>query len=154
MALATEREVRIPTDGPFLQGIVTIPAGARGVVAFAHGSGSGRHSPRNRYVAEVLNEKGLATLLLDLLTEEEAGDRARVFHIDLLASRLGAAVVWLAECLDTRALSQGLFGASTGAAAALKTAAVHGDRIKAVVSRGGRPDLAGDALPMVTAPTL
>lgn len=137
-----------------LEGNLALPAGASGVVAFAHGSGSSRRSPRNRRVAEALGAQGLATLLFDLLTEDEATDRERVFDIPLLAERLLDATRWLREDRDTRALRIGLFGASTGAAAALVAAARSQDEIGAVVSRGGRPDLAGSFLARVRAPTL
>jgi len=149
-----EWDVQVPAGSLGLEGILGVPEQAHGVVAFAHGSGSGRHSPRNRFVARELQQAGLATLLLDLLTPEEAEDRARVFDIQLLAARLGAAAAWLAECPDTRDFPLGYFGASTGAAAALTAAAGQGDKVRAVVSRGGRPDLAWDQLPLVTAPTL
>lgn len=145
-------DVRIPPNA--LPGTLTVPAPARGVVAFAHGSGSGRFSPRNRQVAARLNAEHLATLLFDLLTEAEADDRRNVFDIPLLARRLGDAIAFLRDDAATRALPIGLFGASTGAAAALAAAAQRPDDISAVVSRGGRPDLAGDALPRVKAPTL
>jgi pimeloyl-ACP methyl ester carboxylesterase len=125
-----------------------------GLVVFAHGSGSGRRSPRNRYVAEELNRRGLATLLFDLLTENESFDRANVFDIRLLARRLGEALDWKAERDDLAGLPVGLFGASTGAAAALAAAAERPDEVAAVVSRGGRPDLAEGALAQVRAPTL
>lgn len=147
-------EVRVDADGVSLAGDLTIPAGAAGIVVFAHGSGSSRHSPRNRYVAEVLNAAGLATLLLDLLTPDEEADRANVFDIALLARRLVGATSWLAGRPDTAALPVCYFGASTGAGAALVAAADPGVDVAAVVSRGGRPDLAGDALGAVTAPTL
>jgi dienelactone hydrolase len=128
------------------------------VVLFAHGSGSSRHSPRNRFVAEVLREGGLATLLVDLLTVEEEAVDARTGHlrfdIGLLAGRLVGAIDWLAEQPESRDLRVGLFGASTGGGAALVAAAERPERVGAVVSRGGRPDLAGDALPRVRAPTL
>ncbi|MBS0410281.1 MAG: erythromycin esterase family protein, partial [Proteobacteria bacterium] len=138
-----------------LPGDLNVPAEARGVVLFAHGSGSSRMSPRNRAVAEDLNRRGFATLLLDLLTEAEADDRHNVFDIDLLAQRLVQAVEWIELHPDLGALPLGLFGASTGAGAALKAAAGLGRRVQAVVSRGGRPDLAGEAdLPRVTAATL
>jgi putative phosphoribosyl transferase len=141
-----------------LEGTLAIPADPLGVVLFAHGSGSSRHSPRNRFVAEVLREGGLATLLVDLLTtEEEAVDvrtRHLRFDIGLLAERLVGAIDWLGEQAETRALRVGLFGASTGGGAALVAAAERPERVGAVVSRGGRPDLAGDALPLVRAPTL
>jgi len=145
-------EVRIaPNDLP---GTLILPAQPNGVVAFAHGSGSGRFSPRNRQVAARLHEENLGTLLFDLLTEAEADDRRNVFDIPLLAQRLGEAIDFLRGQPATRALPIGLFGASTGAAAALVAAAQRPEEISAVVSRGGRPDLAGDALPLVRAPTL
>jgi putative phosphoribosyl transferase len=141
-----------------LEGTLAIPADARGVVLFAHGSGSSRHSPRNRFVAEALREGGLATLLVDLLTAEEEAVDARTRHlrfdIGLLAERLVGGIDWLGEQAQTRDLSVGLFGASTGGGAALVAAAERPERVGAVVSRGGRPDLAGDALPLVRAPTL
>ena len=145
--------------GPLtLEGNLRVPPRARGAVLFAHGSGSGRHSPRNRYVAGVLHGAGLATLLLDLLTaEEEAADAHTAhlrFDIRLLAGRLVAATYWLGQDPETASLPVGYFGASTGAAAALVAAAELPDHIGAVVSRGGRPDLAGPALPGVRAPTL
>ncbi|BAY09395.1 dienelactone hydrolase family protein [Calothrix sp. NIES-2098] len=141
-----------------LEGNLVIPDGATGVVLFAHGSGSSRHSPRNRFVAGVLQQGGLATLLIDLLTpqEEEIDLRTRHlrFDIALLASRLVGATDWLAENPDTQHLKIGYFGASTGAGAALVAAAERKAAVQAVVSRGGRPDLAGAALPHVKAPTL
>ena len=138
-----------------LEGSLELPARPRGVVAFSHGSGSGRHSPRNRFVAAQLRERGLATLLLDLLTPEEDRDPEMRFDIALLSSRLADAVHFLAAGPRTRALPVGLFGASTGAASALRVAAAMPQVVKAVVSRGGRPDLAGDkALARVQAPTL
>lgn len=147
-------EVEITADGIRLPGNLEVPDGARGVVLFAHGSGSSRHSPRNRAVAATLNERGFGTLLFDLLTEEESADRRNVFDIPLLAERLAAATRFVRERDDTRELSLGYFGASTGAAAALIAAADLGDEVVAVVSRGGRPDLAIPRLPEVTAPTL
>ncbi len=153
-----EREVRVPADPVTLEGDLGIPDDARGVVLFAHGSGSGRHSPRNRYVAQSLREAGLATLLIDLLTpEEEAVDlrtRHLRFDIGLLAKRLVGATDWLTQDPKTQDLRIGYFGASTGAGAALAAAAERPKDVGAVVSRGGRPDLAGDALPGVRAPTL
>lgn len=135
-----------------------MPESARGVVLFAHGSGSGRHSPRNRQVADVLRGAGLATLLIDLLTQDEEAEDVRTGHlrfdIGLLAERLAGATGWLKESPDTRALRIGYFGASTGAGAALVAAAKLPKDVGAVVSRGGRPDLAGDALGRVRAPTL
>ncbi len=151
-AAVAEREVEVPPLG--LAGTLTLPTAPRGVVLFAHGSGSSRFSPRNRRVAAALQARGLATLLFDLLLPEEEGDRAKVFDIALLAERLAAAVRWAANEPDLARVRIGLFGASTGAAAALVAAARLGDRIAAVVSRGGRPDLAGSALDHVTAPTL
>jgi pimeloyl-ACP methyl ester carboxylesterase len=152
------REVVIDLPDAALEGTLTLPVNAAGVVAFAHGSGSSRFSPRNRAVAMTLNEAGLATLLFDLLTAQEneldAVTRALRFDIDLLTRRLVAAIDWLANRHETGNLPVGLFGASTGAAAALRAAAARPKRIAAVVSRGGRPDLAGDALPRVQAPTL
>jgi putative phosphoribosyl transferase len=141
-----------------LEGDLQIPDNAKGVVVFAHGSGSGRFSPRNRYVAGELRSGGLATLLIDLLSqEEEAVDRHTGhlrFDISLLADRLLAATHWLAESPSTNSLPVGYFGASTGGGAALVAAAAATEAVRAVVSRGGRPDLAGDALPLVRCPTL
>ena len=152
------RSLQVSTDGVRLDADLVVPTGARGVVAFAHGSGSSRHSPRNRQVAEVLNDAGMATLLLDLLTaeEERIDERTRElrFDIPLLAGRMVAACDWLAGDEETAALPAGLFGASTGAAAALIAAAREPERVHAVVSRGGRPDLAGADLARVSAPTL
>ncbi len=155
---AGEHIVHVPAGQAVLEGAVAIPRDARGLVLFAHGSGSSRHSPRNQYVAGVLHESGLATLLLDLLTpEEEAVDlrtRHLRFDIELLAQRLVNTTDWLARAQDTGNLPIGYFGASTGAGAALMAAAGRPDSVHAVVSRGGRPDLAGEALPRVRAPTL
>jgi putative phosphoribosyl transferase len=137
-----------------LAGTVNRPDGASAMVIFAHGSGSSRFSPRNIRVAEAFNRRGIATLLFDLLLPEEEGDRSNVFDIKLLAERLTQAVRWVFDEPDLGNLPIGLFGASTGAAAALVAASVLGNRIGAVVSRGGRPDLAGDALAHVKAPTL
>ena len=161
------RRQEVPEEGGYVQvtigqtilhGNLLIPAKAVGLVAFAHGSGSGRHSPRNQYVAKLLRDSGLATLLFDLLTlEEEAEDlitgRPR-FDIELLSRRLVGATDWLQSNQETRKLGLGYFGASTGAAAALVAAARKPDTIRAVVSRGGRPDLAGPVLDRVKAPTL
>lgn len=147
-------DVELGIDGVLLPGELTTPAAATGVVAFAHGSGSSRLSVRNVAVARALNGREIATLLFDLLTPDEEADRANVFDIELLAGRLGSAVEWLLGRGDVGGLPVGLFGASTGAAAALVAAAELGKRIGAVVSRGGRPDLAGAALPRVGAPTL
>lgn len=149
-----ERDVTIPVSGVVLEGTLAIPKGAAGVVLFAHGSGSSRFSPRNRFVAGELQKAGIATLLIDLLTEREDEVYETRFDIALLTERLDAVVRWLHKEPKTRALAVGLFGASTGAAAALKTAAKQGARIAAVVSRGGRPDLAMDDLPKVVSPTL
>lgn len=147
--------VKVASGSVQLEGSLELPAAPRGVVAFAHGSGSGRRSPRNRYVAGELNKAGLGTLLLDLLTIDEDRDVERRFDIALLTARLADAVRFVAEHKATRALPVGLFGASTGAASALRVAAAMPQRIGAVVSRGGRPDLAGDtALVRVKAPTL
>ena len=152
------RPVRIEAGAVVLEGDLRLPHDARGVVLFAHGSGSSRHSPRNRRVAELLNEAKLATLLLDLLTRAEEAIDARTaqlrFDIEFLAQRLIAATDWLTEEPATRSLRIGYFGASTGAAAALVAAAERPAVVGAVVSRGGRPDLAGRALASVRAPTL
>ncbi len=149
-----QREIEIPSGRRRLNGILRVPHGAKGVVAFAHGSGSGRFSPRNQFVARALEEGGLATLLLDLLEQEEAEDRTKVFDIELLAERLQSAADWLSQEPRTRPLRLGYFGASTGAGAALVAAARDPATIKAVVSRGGRPDLAHGCLSAVKAPTL
>jgi dienelactone hydrolase len=153
-----EREVRVAAGAATLEGNLGVPEGAVGVVLFAHGSGSGRHSPRNRYVAEALRRAGLATLLVDLLTEEEEEEDLRTrrlrFDIGLLADRLAGATDWLVENSETQDLRVGYFGASTGAGAALVAAAKRPEAVGAVVSRGGRPDLAGEALPRVATPTL
>jgi dienelactone hydrolase len=152
------RPVTVHAGSVRLEGVLTVPAGARGLVIFAHGSGSSRLSPRNRHVAEVLHQGGLATLLFDLLTpEEERVDRLTRelrFDIGLLAARLIGAIDWALALPATRGLPLGLFGASTGAAAALIAAARRPGAVRAVVSRGGRPDLAGDCLPQVAAPVL
>jgi putative phosphoribosyl transferase len=151
-------EVQIPAGGVILAGAVQIPAGARGIVLFAHGSGSSRYSPRNQYVAGVLCAAGIGTLLFDLLTpEEEALDlrtRQLRFDLALLSARLADATLWLASSNTTQHLHVGYFGASTGGGAALVAAARLGHAVSAVVSRGGRPDLAGAALLRVVAPTL
>lgn len=150
--------VGIPCGGVMLEGELEIPAGAHGVVVFAHGSGSSRHSPRNQFAARIIRDSGNGTLLFDLLTrEEEAEDyvSARLrFDINLLANRLAEVTRWLVAQSAVRDLGIGYFGSSTGGAAALVAAAKVGKRIEAVVSRGGRPDLAGAALPRVQAPTL
>ena len=150
---SVDRDVQIPANGVALHGRLRVPSVPRGIVAFAHGSGSGRHSPRNRAVAEVLHAAGLGTLLLDLLTPDEEHDRGNVFDIELLANRLTVARHWLASTPECADLPAGYFGASTGAGAALWAAAAD-PRIGAVVSRGGRPDLAGPRLADVQAPTL
>lgn len=149
-----EREVRIPISWRHLSGTLVLPQNASGVVLFAHGSGSGRFSPRNQAVAESLQGAGLGTLLIDLLGEDEAADRRKVFDIELLAERLLAAAHWISRESETRNLRMGYFGASTGAGAALVAAARHPELAGAVVSRGGRPDLAREALMNVVAPTL
>jgi pimeloyl-ACP methyl ester carboxylesterase len=153
-----ERLVSIRIGRISLEGNLSLPEGARGIVLFAHGSGSSRHSPRNRYVAQLLNEGKLATLLVDLLTAEEEKIDLRTAHlrfdIRLLAERLVGVTDSLTQNPDTRHLRVGYFGASTGAAAALVAAGERPDVVGAVVSRGGRPDLAGQALPRVRAPTL
>lgn len=154
-ALAVRRIVRIPADDVRLEAAFESPGAARAVVIFAHGSGSSRMSPRNRYVAIELRRSGFATLLIDLLTEDEDADPSRRFDIALLSRRLQCALDWAQGAPDAAGLPFALFGASTGAAAALQVAAAMGTGIAAVVSRGGRPDLAGaDALANVTAPTL
>jgi putative phosphoribosyl transferase len=153
-----EREVEVPVGDASLAGTLTVPAGPRGVVVFAHGSGSSRFSPRNRAVAGVLVDAGLATLLTDLLTPEEEEVDLRTarlrFDIPLLAQRVIGAIDWAASAQELADLPVGCFGASTGAAAALIAAAERPQRVAAVVSRGGRPDLAGDVLARVVAPTL
>lgn len=149
-----DEEILVPVGRVSVAGHLSIPQQPKGVVVFAHGSGSSRHSPRNQYVSRVLNEAGFATVLFDLLTPEEERDRANVFDISLLASRLVNVTGWLAGQPDTAALPVGYFGASTGAGAALAAAAHPGVKVAAVVSRGGRPDLAGEALHHVQSPTL
>lgn len=153
-----ERLVRVAAAGVTLEGNLAVPGGAEGVVLFAHGSGSSRHSSRNRFVARELQKAGLATLLIDLLTAEEETVDLRTAHlrfdIGMLAERLVGAADWLRENQGTGSLPVGLFGASTGGGAALVAAADHPEAVAAVVSRGGRPDLAGSALPHVHAPTL
>jgi alpha-beta hydrolase superfamily lysophospholipase len=149
-----ERTIGIPMDAAVHQGALAVPTGAKCLVLFAHGSGSGRLSPRNNYVARILRENGLATLLFDLLTEAEDRIYDNRFDIDLLTHRLLLATQWAGQQAATRGLALGYFGASTGAAAALRAAAALGPEIGAVVSRGGRPDLALDDLARVQAPTL
>jgi len=154
----TTHEVSIPAGDDTLPGTLTLPDGAREIIVFAHGSGSGRFSPRNREVAAALQRAGFATLLFDLLTANEAEidtiTREHRFDIALLGARLTAATDWLRGEPDTTALGIGVFGASTGAAAALVSAAARPEAVRAVVSRGGRPDLAAEALPNVASPTL
>lgn len=165
--MKTTANIRPPVEKPLilisggdtgLYGELEVPAGAPGVVLFAHGSGSSRHSPRNKFVARIIREAGIGTLLFDLLTceeeQEDAVTAALRFDIELLAGRLLGATRWVEEQPDLHGLKIGYFGASTGGGAALMAAAAAGDRVSAVVSRGGRPDLAGEALPVVKAPTL
>lgn len=153
-----EKLVRVRADSVTLEGNLAIPDGAEGIVVFAHGSGSSRHSSRNRFVAQTLYDGGLATLLFDLLTAQEEQIDLRTRHlrfdIEMLAGRVVGTIDWLGEQPETEALNIGLFGSSTGAAAALIAAAERPDVVQAVVSRGGRPDLAGPALRQVQAPTL
>jgi len=149
-----ERIAHIPVNGITLEGALLIPADCSGIVLFAHGSGSSRHSPRNNFVAQMLQGAELGTLLLDLLTREEDASYANRFDIDLLTWRLERATQWVMEQPRSKSLDIGYFGASTGAAAALQAAATFGNSIGAVVSRGGRPDLAMAALPNVESPTL
>lgn len=147
--------VRMPVDHVLIEGMLELPAKAEGLVLFAHGSGSSRHSPRNNFVARALREKGMGTLLMDLLTPVEDLDYQVRFDIGLLTRRLLQATLWVQDQPETAGLPMGYFGASTGAAAALRAAAAMGDRVQAVVSRGGRPDLAGQLdLVKVRAPTL
>lgn len=155
MSEAFDKLVHIPADNVHIEGMLELPANARGIVLFAHGSGSSRHSPRNNYVARILHSGGMGTLLMDLLTSEEDMDYQVRFDIPLLTRRLLVATHWLQTEQQVKHLPIAYFGASTGAAAALQAAAALGNKIKAVVSRGGRPDLAGaDDLSMVTSPTL
>jgi dienelactone hydrolase len=158
MAAPVEKTLEIPAAGVALEADLVLPDGALGVVLFAHGSGSSRRSPRNRYVATELNSAGLGTVLVDLLTPEEERTDIRTgqfrFDIGLLSARLAALTDWLTEDESTAGLRIGLFGASTGAAAALVAAAARPAAVAAVVSRGGRPDLAGEFLRLVHAPTL
>jgi dienelactone hydrolase len=156
--IAISREVMISMNSIALPGELNVPAGSEGLVIFAHGSGSSRHSPRNQYVAQVIHEAGIGTLLFDLLTHEEEKIDLRTRHlrfdIGLLARRLVDVTEWVEKQKETSHLRIGYFGASTGGGAALVAAAKLGDRIGAVVSRGGRPDMAGEALPQVVSPTL
>lgn len=151
-ALARDEAVEVGLEGLSLAGHLVVPDDARGLVLFAHGSGSSRHSPRNRYVADVLNQADLGTLLLDLLTPAEAIDRRNVFDVEMLGERLAGATAWARD--ETGDLPVGYFGASTGAGAALVASAVPASDVSAVVSRGGRPDLAWQYLADVTTPTL
>ena len=157
-SLVQAQIVRIPAGRTTLNADLVVPADARGIILFAHGSGSSRHSHRNQFVARTLQQSDFATLLMDLLTNEEEhlDNRTREFRFDigLLAERIAAAVTWTAEQPTLKRLPIGLFGASTGAAAAIVAAVKHPDAIRSVVSRGGRPDLAGEALKTVTAPTM
>jgi len=154
MSATADRDVRIEVAQVALDGRLSVPAAARGAVIFAHGSGSGRLSPRNRAVAAGLNDVGFATLLFDLLTNDEEAVRSNVFDIPMLGARLAAVTGWLQGQAEIEGLRLGYFGASTGAAAALWAAAELGEAISAVVSRGGRPDLAAARLSHVTAATL
>ena len=147
-------DLDIPLSGITLKGDLVIPEKATGIVVFSHGSGSSRFSPRNRMVAELIQKQNIATFMFDLLTEEEDHINENRFNIDLLANRLIETTQWLMEHEDTKSLLVGYFGASTGAASALRAAAHFREAIKAVVSRGGRPDLTLTELPLVTAPTL
>lgn len=147
-------EINIPLSSVTLKGELVLPENAIGIVVFSHGSGSSRFSPRNKMVGELMQNQGMGTLLFDLLTEEEDRVYENRFNIDLLVSRLIEVTEWLMQYKLTKNIPVGYFGASTGAASALRAAAYFGKNIKAVVSRGGRPDLALNALPMVTAPTL
>jgi putative phosphoribosyl transferase len=150
----TKIELQIPVGEHRLMGTLCLPTGCRSIVVFAHGSGSGRFSPRNQFVAGALQAAGIGTLLMDLLEEAEEDDREKVFDIELLAGRLQGAADWLRRQPETKGCHLGYFGASTGAAAALVAAARQPEGVTAVVSRGGRPDLAADHLPSVQAPTL
>ena len=153
--MSAARLVHIPAGSATIEGMLEIPGHATGLVLFAHGSGSSRHSPRNNYVARVLREAGIGTLLMDLLTAEEDSDYQTRFDIPLLTRRLTVTTQWLQKQADLKSLPLGYFGASTGAAAALQAAAKMGRAVAAVVSRGGRPDLAGQAvLRQVVSPTL
>ena len=155
MSEAFDKIVHIPADDVHIEGMLQLPENTRGIVIFAHGSGSSRHSPRNNYVARILHAGGMGTLLLDLLTPEEDMDYQVRFDIPLLTRRLLAATHWLQAEQQIQQLPMGYFGASTGAAAALQAAAALGNKIRAVVSRGGRPDMAGaDDLSRVSSPTL
>lgn len=149
-----EKLIRIKQHDVILEGMLNIPQSAQGIVLFAHGSGSSRLSPRNNFVADILNNAGLATLLIDLLSKQEDEIYETRFNIDLLTDRLNVVVQWLKKQSSTKNLGLGIFGSSTGAAAALRVASEMGEEIQAVVSRGGRPDLAMNILDSVIAPTL
>lgn len=149
-----EREVTVFSADLELKGILALPREAKAMIIFAHGSGSGRFSPRNNFVARVLQQAGFGTFMMDLLTEEESLNRENVFDIDLLAARLNTAKKWIAEQRELSSLPIGFFGASTGAAAAIQAVALDPERIFALVSRGGRPDLAGLLLKRISVPTL
>ncbi len=152
--MTSGQEVEVVIGATRLGGRLSVPVGSSGTVVFAHGSGSSRHSPRNRFVADQINNVGLGTLLFDLLTPSEERDRRNVFDIPMLGSRLLEVTTWLQAHPEAEGLPIGYFGASTGAGAALVAAAEAGTQISAVVSRGGRPDLAKESLPQVSAPTL
>ena len=147
-------EISIPLSSVSLKGELVLPDNAKGIIVFSHGSGSSRFSPRNKMIGELIQQHDMGTLLFDLLTEEEDRIYENRFNIDLLVSRLIETTEWLFQFKETKGFSIGYFGASTGAASALRAAAYFGKKIAAVVSRGGRPDLALNTLPMVTAPTL
>lgn len=149
-----EKLIQVKLPEVTLEGMMKIPSGSKGIVLFAHGSGSSRFSVRNNFVADVLNKAGIATLLIDLLSQEEDETYQTRFDIDLLSKRLSSVALWLEKQAETQNLRLGIFGASTGAAAAMCVASMLGQKVKAVVSRGGRPDLAMDVLESVTAPTL
>jgi putative phosphoribosyl transferase len=149
-----EKLIQIKHQDIILEGMLNIPQSAQGIVLFAHGSGSSRLSPRNNFVADILNNVGLATLLIDLLSKQEDEIYETRFDIDLLTDRLNVVVQWLEKQSSAKSLGLGIFGSSTGAAAALRVASEMGEEIQAVVSRGGRPDLAMNILDSVTAPTL
>lgn len=149
-----EREVTVFSADLELKGILALPTEAKAMIIFAHGSGSGRFSPRNNFVARVLQQAGFGTFMMDLLTEEESLNRGNVFDIDLLAARLNTAKKWIAEQRELSSLPIGFFGASTGAAAAILAVVLDAEHIFALVSRGGRPDLAGISLKRISVPTL
>lgn len=152
--LTDDTTIKLELETVTLEGLLAVPPDAPGIVLFAHGSGSSRHSPRNNFVAEEIQQQNIGTLLFDLLTEEEDRDRQRRFDIELLTERLLSATKWIRSHEETAGLSIGYFGSSTGAAAALKAAASKESAISAIVSRGGRVDLAADVINTITAPTL